>query len=222
MDKMPAEERKSDKEQNEEDRLGLEAVSAMCKAAHAKFDRIDKDSSGYLSKLELEEAAASPKFSLLERRQFKLLSEHSDVVQQVSHNGWQFRPDTYGIHKRDLVGLMSFGRPMYVRLEEQRALREVLTRNLAKIDTDGNGEMSGKELDIAQKSLDIDHSDRLALKEAASRWKSISYMSTITEGRAISPAYIDQNIKDITDRNGSVYRYQKTMWAIADALRPRK
>ena len=222
MDKLPAEERKSDKEQNEEDRLGLEAVSAMCLAAHGKFDKIDKDSSGYLSKLELEDAAASQKFSLLERRQFKLLAEHSDLIQQVSHNGWQFRPDTYGIHKRDLVSFKSYGRPWYERIEEKRALRDVLTRNLAKIDTDGNGEISGKEFDLARKSLDIDRSDRLALQEAASRWKSISYLSTLSDGRATSLAYIDQNIKDLTDRNGSVSRFQKTLWAIADELRPRK
>lgn len=219
MDKSPANERRSDREENAQDRLGLEAVAAMCQAAINKFENIDTDKSGYLSKVELEDASVSTKYSQLERQQFKMLARHADEIQQVVHHGWKFRDDNRGIHRRDLSLLGSWMQPRIESLESNRALRDVLTRNLSKIDRDGNNEISYSELGAARKLLDIDRADRLALTDAYERWESYSSRSVNSRTRATSIAFFDQNIKELTDRNGSRLSHQKMVWAIADAFR---
>lgn len=206
----------STKEQNAQDKLGLEAVADMCTAALKQFEKIDSDGNGFLSKLELEDAANGNKFSLLERKQFRLLAKHSDDIQTVAHNTWNILADTHGIHRRDLSGLKRMLMPRFEKIESLRTLRDVIRQNIQNIDTDGNGEISNVEFGAALKSQSIEPKDRVVLNEASRSWNSISYPQN--RRRATSVDFINQIINGYTDRAGGTGRNQATMWALADAM----
>lgn len=208
----------ADQKQNTEDRLALEAVDAMCQFARDQFKALDKNRDGYLTKIELEEAASSGKYNGQELKQLRVLAENAGEIQKAVHHTWTFKEDNLGMAWRDLSETQSWAKQKIQRLEDYRAFRDTFNRNFAKIDTDGNKSISYYELQTASKSFAFERGDRQNLADAFYKWYLITDKPGLFSARVIPENYFDNMVKAEEDRNSPKW-HQKMLWSMADRLR---
>ncbi len=206
-----------DQKQNTEDRLALEAVRELCTFGRDKFRALDKNNDGYLTKIELEDAAASGKYSGKELKQIEVMAKHVDDLQKCVHHTWKFKEDTLGIAARDLSEASMWASNKIERLEDLRAFRDTFNRNFSKIDKDGNKIVSYNELQAASKSFDFERQDRLNLEKAFYKLYLITDSTGYFKSRFIPEGHFDKLLKE-EERTGSKWQ-GKMLWSIADGLK---
>jgi Ca2+-binding EF-hand superfamily protein len=207
-----------DKEQNDEDRLSLLAVNEMCQFARDNLKKLDQNNDGYLTKKELDEAAASGKYAGKELKQIQVLAEHVQDMQKMIHHTWKFLEDTKGVCWRDLSETQMYVTNKIERLEDYRAFREVVNRNFSKIDVDGNKSISYYELQAASKSFAFDADDRNTLARTFYKWYLVTEDKGMFRSRSIPENYFTQKVKDEENRSPDSWK-QKMLWSLADRLK---
>ena len=204
-----------DEKQNTEDRLSMEAVHAMCQFAQDQLKNIDKNKDGYLTKLELDDAADSGKYKGEELRQLKVLAEHAGDLQKLINHTGLWLDDNKGVAWRDLREAQKIAADKTSKLEDLRAFRDTFNRNFAKLDTNDDNRISFSELRAASKSYEFNRTDRMNLADALRKWYQLGNPSTPS---AIPRTFFDTRVKEEEDRNSSDWR-SKLIWSMGDKLK---
>ncbi|MBX9695704.1 MAG: hypothetical protein K2Z81_25190 [Cyanobacteria bacterium] len=230
MDKneSPKKQRELDDEQNQSDRLAMEAVEGLCQFGRSEFKKLDSDRNGRLTESELDNAIASGQYKDDKLSYLKCMRKHISEIQAVNYDGrlrtrWEARQDDKdGISGADLTVLEKWASEYTDKIEEARAMREVLKRNFATIDTDKSGGLTIVELISASENRKLSLYDRWAIQLARSFVAGDTWTNRITTYNGawnhptVAPANLDRYVESLERTKGS--RKEQLKWDVAKEL----
>jgi Ca2+-binding EF-hand superfamily protein len=229
FEKSPKDQQLLIQNQNQEDRLAMEAVEELCKFGKSAFRSLDKDKDNRLSEPELKKAIDSGMYSGKELDYLKAMRNHIAELQTVTFDGtkWPWAKatdDTDGISKRDLNRLQQSVGDFIPKLETARVAREVLNRSFSAIDTDKSGDITLFELRAASRNPKFNFYDRSALNLARGIFFSADDFKnefTTDKGflRVLQRDGADRCVESLEKKTGT--RDVQLRWAIARDLKRR-
>ncbi len=222
------EQRQVDDDQTKADRLSMEAVELLSKFGESEFKKLDSDKNGRLTELELDTAISSGLYKDDKLTYLKCMRKHMTEIQAVRYDGpirtrWQAKEDDRdGISKNDLYGLRRWASEYPDKIDGARAMREVLKRNFALIDTDKSGGLTITELIAASENKRLSQYDRWVIQMARQFVSDDTWTNRITTYNGlwshptVEPSNLDRYVESLERKSGS--RQEQLKWDIAKEL----
>lgn len=132
----------------------LHNIKDIKDVAEKRFDEIDADKDGFLTKDELEKAKENQCLSADEREALDILAKHQQGMSELSNDEFGFEND--GITKADLKAFDKY----YDEYKQSSDMSYYGNTEFTKIDKDGDGFLSSDELDKAIAASDDKSSER--------------------------------------------------------------
>ncbi|HEY9785551.1 MAG TPA: C2 family cysteine protease [Candidatus Obscuribacterales bacterium] len=185
--------------------------------------RLDADGDGFVSEEEVDAAMRDGSYTGKDAQLVAMLKEYQDELEELSDD--EFGDENDGITAADMARFDELQRQKKEELASLTHMRDYGKNNFSTLDADGNGYLTGEEIDAVAADSSLSAADRKALEEMKERLDDIEEASNDElgdENDGITAADLDEYLNDFiaSDEMQLVLRVDANLHQSGNELAP--